>query len=332
MLQGLQSVEEQQGYLHVQLRKESDYDPYIYELIRMDEECLQPLQQTKRIFRYEIGGLLSLSCFLDNYIFEREEGYCFLIQLLERMIKVNRNKPIILDVRFIYLPPQGNFLRFLAVPLNVEHWYLQKEESRRFVQYLAMHFQTKESYEIIGFMIRCTHGDEFSLTSLLQGILLLKDLYAEKTTVWKRWFQKKQQQSFVARAAVLKDSAFVSNKARQNDVEETSVRDTGERTSVLGDQKEQACLESEGGTFLLKGAFVEIGRAEDCSIQLTDEGVSMHHLRLRCVQGRWYIKDLRSKNGTMLNGKHLQREMRLKEGMVIQLAQNRLIFHEKTTW
>lgn len=60
MLQGLEEIREQDGFLHVRLRREEDFDPYIYEQIRMDEECLQPLQQ-KHTFRYELGGLLSLS-------------------------------------------------------------------------------------------------------------------------------------------------------------------------------------------------------------------------------------------------------------------------------
>ena len=119
MLQGLEEIREQDGFLHVRLRREEDFDPYIYEQIRMDEECLQPLQQQKHTFRYELGGLLSLSCFLEQYRFERAEGYCFLIQLLEHIVRVNRNKPVVMDVRYIYLPPQGNFFRFLCVPLNV---------------------------------------------------------------------------------------------------------------------------------------------------------------------------------------------------------------------
>ena len=53
MLQGLKEIREQDGFLHVRLRREEDFDPYIYEQIRMDEECLQPLQQQKHTFRYE---------------------------------------------------------------------------------------------------------------------------------------------------------------------------------------------------------------------------------------------------------------------------------------
>ncbi len=329
MLQGLQQIDAKQGFLHVQLQQENDYDAFIYEQIRMDEECLQPLQEDKKTFRYEISGLLSLSCFLENYVFEREEGYRFLIQLLERMIKVNRNKPIVVDVRYIYLPPHGNFLRFLAVPLNITHWYLQKEETRTFVEYVAMHFQTKESYEIIGFLVRCIHGDEFSLTSVLQGLLLLKELYTDKPPFWKRLCQKHQEQDFTARSAVLMETIKT--------MEETEKAKNGSavhlaKTSPLGETKEYACLEGKDQTYVLKEMIVAIGRGETCAIQLQDSSVSLQHVRLRCEQGRWYAKDLRSKNGTTLNGKQMQREMRLKEGMELQVANYRFIFHEQMIW
>lgn len=329
MLQGLQQIETKQGFLRVQLQQESDYDAFIYEQIRMDEECLQPLQEDTKTFRYEVSGLLSLSCFLENYIFDREEGYRFLIQLLERMIKVNRNKPIVVDVRYIYLPPHGNFLRFLAVPLNIAHWYLQKEETRLFVEHLAMHFQTKESYEIIGFLVRCVHGDEFSLTSVLQGLLLLKELYTDKPPFWKRLCHKHQEQDFIARSAVLMETIKTINE------EEKMMQGSSERlekTSPLSQTKQYACLEGNDQTYVLKEMVIEIGRGETCEIQLQDSSVSLQHVRLRCEQGRWYVKDLRSKNGTILNGKQMKREMRLKEGMELRVANHHFIFHERMIW
>lgn len=330
MLQGLQEVREESGFLHVRLRREEDFDSYIYEQIRVDEECLQPLMQNKTAIRYELGGLLSLSCFLKQYRFEREEGYRFLIWLLEEMIKVNRNKPIVMDARYIYLPPQGNFLRFLSVPLNVEHWYLQKAQCRSFTEAIAADFQTQEAYEIIGFLVRSVRGEEFSLTSLLQGLLVLKELYIRKPSFWKRLRRQSQQQAFTARAAVLakahEDKAF-------KEQEVPSAVYNMEKTSVLGmEERMGACLQGEEETYLLKGEVMEIGREEDCAICLQSSQVSKHHLRLRCAQGRWYARDLKSSNGSTLNGKRMQREMRLREGMVLQVADCRFTFHEAPSW
>lgn len=327
MLQGLEEIREQDGFLHVRLRREEDFDPYIYEQIRMDEECLQPLQQQKHTFRYELGGLLSLSCFLEQYRFERAEGYCFLIQLLEHIVRVNRNKPVVMDVRYIYLPPQGNFFRFLCVPLNVEHWYLQKEECREFAQYLAGHFQTQEAYEIIGFLVRSVHGPEFSLTALLQGVLILRELYTPKQSFWQRLRTKSQKQTFAARIEVLSKADALAHVEEPSQTKPPAIN--LEKTSVLGmPVQKKACLQSDTQTFWLQGISMEIGREQDCEICLDSAQVSKRHLRLRCEQGRWYARDLRSRNGSTLNGKRMQREMRLREGMVLMIADRRFVFHE----
>lgn len=329
MRSGLQDIKENNGYLYVQIDEHVKFDAFIYDQIRMDEECLQPIQKAKNCLRYEINGLISLSCFLESYVFEREEGYRFLIQLLEHCLKVNRNKPIVMDVRFIYLPPRGNFLRFVAVPLNVEHWYLQKEECRAFAKYLAMHFQTKEAYEIIGFLVRSTHGSEFSLTALLQGFLFLKGQYEEKIKFWQRARKKAEQQTFIAREQQLQNFQKQPAVNEQTKVEERWSEEV--KTCQLGDEKGRyAWLEGEKDSYALRGEELDIGRAQDCAITISDLSVSDHHLHLRKERNRWYIRDLKSQNGTFLNGKRVQREMRLREGMVIQIAQFRLVFHEQS--
>ena len=53
-------------------------------------------------------------------------------------------------------------------------------------------FQTQEAYEIIGFLVRSVHGPEFSLTALLQGVLILRELYTSS-------FERKRQKAFIYR-------------------------------------------------------------------------------------------------------------------------------------
>ena len=329
MLQELQEIKEEKGFLFLSLKKKENFDSYIYDQIRMDEECLQPTQLNE-YYRFDIQGLLSLESFLDHYVFQRQEGYRFLIMLFEHILKVNRNKPLLFDVRYIYLPAEGNFLRFVCVPLNIEHWHLQKDISRRFVEYLAHHFQTKEAYEIIGFMIRSVLGDEFSLTSVLRGLFLLEGLYRPKQHFWERLSQKKGQQCFEARAEelsrlherekkTLKESSIMSEDQKWN----------REKTMLLGEEPiKKPYLEGKKNCYKLKGQIMIIGRDADCEIRLESALLSKKHLQLTCRQDRWYARDLKSKNGSWLNGKRMQREMRLKEGMVLKTADCQFIFHE----
>jgi len=50
---------------------------------------------------------------------------------------------------------------------------------------------------------------------------------------------------------------------------------------------------------------ITIGRDGKCDLQLTDENVSNHHARLRFHHAQWWLEDLGSKNGTLINDQPL---------------------------
>lgn len=61
---------------------------------------------------------------------------------------------------------------------------------------------------------------------------------------------------------------------------------------------------NEGEVFSL-GIHNEVGRAADNSIRLDEPTVSAYHARLSYYGGQWWLEDLGSKNGTMLNEIHV---------------------------
>ncbi|WP_133512516.1 FHA domain-containing protein [Candidatus Thiosymbion oneisti] len=50
-----------------------------------------------------------------------------------------------------------------------------------------------------------------------------------------------------------------------------------------------------------------IGRGEDCAIRLLAPGVSRHHVELFPQDGSWWARDLESSNGTLVNGRPIDR-------------------------
>lgn len=68
-----------------------------------------------------------------------------------------------------------------------------------------------------------------------------------------------------------------------------------------------------GREFLVAGEAV-IGRAPGCAIAITDDYVSAHHARVFERGGRVWVEDLRSTNGTLLNGHRLRRPVALRTG------------------
>jgi len=51
-----------------------------------------------------------------------------------------------------------------------------------------------------------------------------------------------------------------------------------------------------------EGQPVSIGRAEECVVMLTSEGVSRQHAKLHMAAGNWMLEDLGSHNGTIVDG------------------------------
>ena len=71
---------------------------------------------------------------------------------------------------------------------------------------------------------------------------------------------------------------------------------------------------------------VTIGRSRDCDIFLPDQWLSRHHAEIRRRGASAFLADLRSKNGTLLNGERVAAERELRHGDVISLGEHRLTF------
>lgn len=67
-----------------------------------------------------------------------------------------------------------------------------------------------------------------------------------------------------------------------------------------------------------------VGRGDNCDVQIADEGVSWDHLEIAWHGSALVATDLDSLNGTVLNGKILDRPARLRDGDRIQLGEHLL--------
>ncbi len=63
-----------------------------------------------------------------------------------------------------------------------------------------------------------------------------------------------------------------------------------------------------------------IGRGGECDVVLPDRQVSRMHARIRRAGDRYYLEDLDSKNGTILNGKPVKGEVQIYDGDEVELA------------
>jgi len=64
----------------------------------------------------------------------------------------------------------------------------------------------------------------------------------------------------------------------------------------------------------------QIGRGDRCAIRLQDTYVSQVHARLYPKDGAWYVEDLGSTNGTLLNDHRVQQPVEVHAGDVVKVG------------
>jgi two-component system, cell cycle response regulator len=82
--------------------------------------------------------------------------------------------------------------------------------------------------------------------------------------------------------------------------------------------------ENLGQMFPIRNAETVIGRAADASVRLKDDGVSRKHARLIHKDGEVSVEDLKSANGTLVNGQRIERAA-LQDGDKIQVGSTTIL-------
>jgi hypothetical protein len=81
-----------------------------------------------------------------------------------------------------------------------------------------------------------------------------------------------------------------------------------------------------GEIYELKTPAVGLGRAADNQIVIVSDKASRYHAQVNYLDGQYFIQDLKSKNGTRVNGLPLETQQALQHGDRISLADAHFIF------
>jgi FHA domain-containing protein len=88
-------------------------------------------------------------------------------------------------------------------------------------------------------------------------------------------------------------------------------------------------LTLDGRSHAVTSPRVVIGRSRDCDLRVADLNASRRHAELRSDDGEYWIVDLGSMNGTLVNGRRIERE-RLEDGDRITLGSTDIVFGRKS--
>ena len=85
-----------------------------------------------------------------------------------------------------------------------------------------------------------------------------------------------------------------------------------------------------GELFPLEGASVVLGRHPACDIVLESAAVSRQHARILNIGGSYYVEDLHSRNGTLLNGRPILQRQPLTENDRLDICDLAFVFYPGT--
>jgi Protein of unknown function (DUF3662)/FHA domain len=86
-----------------------------------------------------------------------------------------------------------------------------------------------------------------------------------------------------------------------------------------------ATVTFSGKTRAVTAPRAVLGRSRDCDVRVADANISRRHAEIRHEDDAWWIVDLGSTNGTLLNGRRAARE-RLRDGDRITLGSTEIVF------
>jgi hypothetical protein len=87
----------------------------------------------------------------------------------------------------------------------------------------------------------------------------------------------------------------------------------------------QATVTFDRKTRTVSAPRAVLGRSRECDIRLPDANSSRRHAEIRHEDDAWWVVDLGSTNGTLVNGKRTSRE-RLQDGDVVTLGSTEIVF------
>lgn len=86
---------------------------------------------------------------------------------------------------------------------------------------------------------------------------------------------------------------------------------------------------NEGDYYTVGKRTMVIGRDEACPVQIVDARASRKHIQIRFDDktGQHVVTDMKSANGTFINGRSLMSDVPLVDGDVLTIGESRIVFN-----
>ena len=333
------------GFLEVKIKKQSDFDDYLFHKLYEDENCMICIRdhQDPCRFYYDTNGFIPLSLYLKHHLFKEYELLNFMIFLMEHLLSVNASKPVYLNTQYIFLSNHDQQLKFLVIPVKLDGWMFQQSLMKQFIKQILKFVKTKCDYHTVGVLLQEVKEDDFSFPIMLQTLHELKECQIKKIPWWKR--HKQSKRTYFDVDGIYEDYGIqdaIRLPVQEESIEEIAVQtpriSIKEATSNVDGYFEEATVvlfhpqqnpylvhKQMNTTYELLPQEMSIGRSPDNDIVMNHPGISNYHAKIDVCNKE--LIDMRSRNGTYVN-KQLIAHHQLKDGDEIRIADDVFIYHD----
>lgn len=364
MIRDFCSVTKQGSQVWVRAKKAEWFDPQVLSPAAGEDVFfdLTRFDPSRCAVCSDVRDWIDLKSFLAEVLFSPEEAMRFAHDLFETLSGVMHSQPVLVDAETIYLDPYGSQIRLLRAPLVLDCWMKREEERTALIGQL-LELLPDGLWQIYGLLHdgRRRHlGFEQLAASIEETYMSLYSRFrflrrpippyrakrpvcldascadAAGVDALYEWMPQKRPDQIPP--VLLQDGTpsstcfALEDPASAPSLEgclDLNIDTAGpvEPTCLL-QPASTACLCDRDQRIVLDGERILLGRGADCDIQLQESSVSSVHALIEHENGRWYLRDRKSTNGTWLDGRRVSRRMRLKEGMSVRFGLWEATFHE----
>lgn len=326
-----------EGCLKLTLSSGKEFDPYMLQLMRSNRYALmcERKQKGKTVFYYDVSERLSLQELLRLCVLSQKEACTLLEVMMRALLAAQRELPVYAAVDTIFFDPQLQSFAFVVLPIH-DHVYEVDWHSllADILRDLRMHGDS-----LYGCLHRFRLRGDADAQGLLECIALWKQRhtwrYRLSDTVKERAvLRQRKADNAQAIRQELANKRFLSRSVRWNETGEGKALNlhTGNTVALFPDAALGRLRDENGQRQPLREKTL-VGTGEDCDLILQDPKLSAHHALFTFAQGKMYLCDLDSQNGTMCNGTPLTKgtSIVLHGGDTITLGTHTWIYEEGDT-
>ena len=293
------------------------------------------------VLKYDITNYMSMEQYLHTIITKQKYAQIMLqiLEIIRTMSEAYYNpQNIILNLDNVYMNPSTETIFFIFIPILYFDSGCSVKECLTQITYQT----TFDSSEDTSYVEKCLNILQRNMNfSAVEMEEYLKTILSDKKepdksdnqirSIYREYnlaFEEKKAEQPVEERKEEKENLEIGRSTRMTE----SLSNIGSSDTVLLGTESNAYIKQlrTGKKYYLNSNEVTIGKRQ-CEIEIADNpAVSKHHAMIQKKEGKYYLVDLNSTNGTKVNGKKINADIPefLQDETQIEFANEKFVFYE----